>query len=245
MNNVAEQIEFDSLYHEFQPIQRIPGGKTFGYEALIRSKTGESPDFILQQYRYRNLLPKVDMWSIDHSSSVFFADPNIRLGDEVLFVNIYPSTVTGNAFPEFMNGFMLKFKPYCRRIVFELNESVAEGRYWSDPVFYRRIRELRRQGFRIALDDVGEGTTTFRKIVELLPEFIKLDKFFACGLSDDPNKQKLIRFFAEYCKDESLLILEGIEMQEDLICSSSLGVPLGQGFLLGKPSQLGKNVAAD
>ena len=238
MENIADLIEHNHFYHVFQPLCRLPEQNKFGYEALIRSKTGISPDALFQGALSQNRLLQLDMWSIDCAVSSFFSSPVIQEGDELLFVNLFPSTIVADTFPSFVDNLERRFLLFRHRIVLEINESIIEGQIWNDPLFIQRIGELRDAGFLIALDDVGDGTTTFRKIVEISPDFIKIDRFFSTGLSICKKKQKVIRLFVDYCRDDSSLILEGIERDEDLAHASLLGVTIGQGYFLGKPDRL-------
>lgn len=98
--------------------------------------------------------------------------------DGLLFINLFPSTIIADAFPLFVNDLRRRLLSFVHRIVLEINESITEEPIWSNPVFMQRIKDLRNNGFLIALDDVGEGTTTFRKIFEISPDFIKIDQFF-------------------------------------------------------------------
>jgi len=239
MENHTNLIENNQLYHVFQPLRRLPEQGKFGYEALIRSTTGIDPDALFQGAVEQNRLYQLDTWSIDHALSSFFFSPVTQEEDELLFVNIFPSTIIADAFPLFVNDVRRRFRSFVHRIVLEINESITEEPIWNNPVFNQGIKNLRDKGFLIALDDVGEGTTTFRKIVEISPDFIKIDRYFSKELSLCKKKQKVIRLFVDYCGyAESILVLEGIEREEDFICASCLGVPIGQGYYLGKPDRL-------
>ncbi|MCZ4141236.1 hypothetical protein BZG17_25725 [Escherichia coli] len=46
----------------------------------------------------------------------------------------------------------------------------------------------------------------------------------------------MVSLFVKFCRGEQLLVIEGIEHSDDLSVARSLGVPLGQGFLLGRPA---------
>jgi EAL domain-containing protein (putative c-di-GMP-specific phosphodiesterase class I) len=75
-------------------------------------------------------------------------------------------------------------------------------------------------------------------ILELEPDFIKLDRLFSLDLSKSTSKQKMISLFVEYCKNNTKLILEGIETPEDLAIAKCLGVDIGQGYVLDMPKLL-------
>ncbi|WP_230876255.1 EAL domain-containing protein [Paenibacillus validus] len=238
MENIANLIENNHFYHVFQPLRRLPDQGKVGYEALIRSTSGIGPNALFQGAIEQNRLYQLDTWSIDHALSSFFFSP-VAQEDGLLFINLFPSTIIADAFPLFVNDLRRRLLSFVHRIVLEINESITEEPIWSNPVFMQRIKDLRNNGFLIALDDVGEGTTTFRKIFEISPDFIKIDQFFSKELSLCKKKQKVVQLFVDYCGDaDSTLILEGIEREEDFVCAACLGVTIGQGYYLGKPNRL-------
>lgn len=237
MDYIAEYFMKKEYYHVFQPICSLPGRKHMGYEALLRNRSGITPDALFQSAMSKKNLPVLDTQSLLHAVSAFFQSSAAQ-ENELLFANVFPSTIVAESFPLFIEEIVRGFKPFTHRIVFEINESVKEGEIWDRPVFMERIAFLRNQGFLIALDDVGEGTTTIRKILDISPDFIKMDRYFSENLSVSEKKQKVIRLFVEYCRNESHLILEGMEHKEDVACAVELGVKFGQGYALGKPRRL-------
>ena len=241
MKSIVDLIEENYFFHVFQPIRHITDRRIFGYEALCRSTSGATPLALFQEAVNQNRLYQLDVWSIEHALTRFFLTQNRVDEESLLFVNLFPSTVIAVEFPSFIQNLSGRFRSYAHRIVFEINEAIAEQKVWDNPLFIRRLGELRNAKFRIALDDVGEGSTTFRKIIEIAPDFIKLDRFFSIELSHYEKKQRVIQLFVNYCTDtDTDLILEGIERKEDCECASVLGVTIGQGYFLGKPEPLNK-----
>ncbi|USG67690.1 EAL domain-containing protein [Brevibacillus ruminantium] len=238
MESITEVIENKQFYHVFQPICHLPEKKVIGYEALIRSLSPIGPEALFQKAIEQNRLFELDTFSILHALQTFFVSHQRQDKSVFLFVNIYPSTIVEDQFPAFVDNILSRFRPFLSKIVLEINESAAERKIWMNPLFTRRIGMLRKIGFMIALDDVGEGTTSFRKIVEISPDFIKMDKFFADGLEASVKKQKIVRLLVEYCQGEAELILEGIEHATDFSRAAVLGVTMGQGYYLGKPERL-------
>ncbi|WP_301169105.1 EAL domain-containing protein [Brevibacillus nitrificans] len=237
MKSIEKLFKEKEYYHAFQPICSIPGKERIAYEALLRSKENGNPEVLFQLVKETNALLELDTRSLYYAILTFFRSSD-REGGELLFVNIFPSTIVEATFPAFIQEVVRDFEPYLNQIVLEINESIMEGKIWNEPIFLQRIMDLRDIGFLIALDDVGEGTTTFRKIIEIAPDFIKMDRFFSQDLSVSHDKQKVVRLFVEYCRDASQLILEGVEEEEDLACAASIGVTIGQGYLFGKPGAL-------
>lgn len=95
------------------------------------------------------------------------------------------------------------------------------------------------QGFSIALDDFGAGHATLSRLVEVRPQFVKLDPALVHGVADDPMRTSLLRAFAGFAAEAGIvLVAEGIERAEDLAFVLAAGIPLGQGYLLGRPAPL-------
>jgi EAL domain-containing protein (putative c-di-GMP-specific phosphodiesterase class I) len=88
----------------------------------------------------------------------------------------------------------------------------------------------------IALDDVGFGRSCLESLILLEPHLIKVDKRCVQGAAHDRSRaHSLQRLLAMARTLGSDVVAEGIESQEDLKVLEDLGVPYGQGFLLGAP----------
>jgi EAL domain-containing protein (putative c-di-GMP-specific phosphodiesterase class I) len=238
MTNVQKLISQNDFHHFYQPICYLPEENVLGNEALIRSKSNLSPDELFQHAIVQNQLFEIDTSSIFQAISIYFSLIKFQEQDDLLFVNIFPSTLVEPSFFTLVKKILNQFGRFRGRIVFEINETIAEGPVWNSKYFMESISFLRKQGFLIALDDVGDGTTTFKKIIKISPDFIKIDKFFSEELHLCKKRQKVVALFVEYCKDNCHLILEGIEGKDELAKATSLGITMGQGYLLGKPNGL-------
>jgi len=98
------------------------------------------------------------------------------------------------------------------------------------------VRQLRAHGFRVAIDDAGAGYAGLQTMVEIEPDFIKLDMSLIRGVDSSIVKQRLVRTLRDFCRDAAItLIAEGIETHKQLDTLRELGVSHGQGFLFGHP----------
>ena len=92
-------------------------------------------------------------------------------------------------------------------------------------------------GFGFAVDDAGAGYASFALIAALRPSIIKIDRAIAAGIARDDAKQALVEAFVSFGRRiGARLLAEGIERRADLAMLSSLGVELGQGYLIGRPA---------
>jgi EAL domain-containing protein (putative c-di-GMP-specific phosphodiesterase class I) len=98
------------------------------------------------------------------------------------------------------------------------------------------VDRLRDQGFRIAIDDAGAGYAGLQTMVELEPDFIKLDMSLTRNLERSLVKRKLVGTLRDFCRQaEIALVAEGIETREQLDALRDLGITYGQGFLFAHP----------
>ena len=88
---------------------------------------------------------------------------------------------------------------------------------------------------RLAVDDAGAGFASLRHVVELRPDSVKLDQALVRSIESDPARQALVAgmlFFSE--RANCRLLAEGIETEAELATLAAIGIPLGQGYLLGR-----------
>jgi EAL domain-containing protein (putative c-di-GMP-specific phosphodiesterase class I) len=210
------------FHHVYQPIYALEDWKVFGYEALLRCKFFQNPESLFQFAMEKNRLYDLDTCSVQLALSSVKAS-------YTRFVNVYPSTVLHSFFPDFLNS----IQSSNRNIVFEINEAEKI----SDMRSLRRaIIFLKDKGYTVALDDFGKGESSLQTVIELEPDFVKLDRYFAIDLAVSKEKQAVIQILLDICQDKNMkLILEGIEEPADLAVAKALGVHFGQGYLLGKP----------
>jgi len=124
------------------------------------------------------------------------------------------------------------------RIVIELTEQVPVEDY---PALQRALAPMRSQGARLSADDLGSGYAGFRHLLRLQPDIIKLDISLIAGINRNHEQQALTRALLAFAYEVgALVIAEGIEEPAELNTLKDLGVPWGQGYLIGRPAPLPK-----
>ena len=90
---------------------------------------------------------------------------------------------------------------------------------------------------RLAVDDAGAGVANFNHLVELRPEFVKIDASLVRGVDTDLSRQAVVAGILHFATAaQCQVIAEGIETDAELATVTELGVTLGQGYLLGRPA---------
>lgn len=118
-------------------------------------------------------------------------------------------------------------------VVLEINERVAfEGRADYGAV----LRELKRDGFRVAIDDMGAGYSSLHSVVEMEPDYMKFDVSLVRNIDRSLIKRSLLETLVELAsKIRAEVIAEGIESETELLAVRGMGVRLGQGRYLAAP----------
>ena len=104
---------------------------------------------------------------------------------------------------------------------------------------YAAVRDAvaRTAGVRLSVDDAGAGYASLQHILELQPDFVKLDIGLVRNIDSDPARQALAAGLRHYAEQAgNTLIAEGIETAGEHETLDYLGISLGQGFLFGRPA---------
>jgi EAL domain-containing protein (putative c-di-GMP-specific phosphodiesterase class I) len=120
--------------------------------------------------------------------------------------------------------------------VFEISEQESIDNFW----LFREVRDYYGSlGFQVALDDTGAGYSSLEAVMELSPEFIKVDRAFVQGIDQDASRQELLRALHSVAnRIGARIIAEGLDTLEELNTLGQLGIPFGQGWLFGKATPL-------
>ena len=213
-----------------QPIVNLRDLSEVGYEFLSRSsiEVFELPDDFFRVCQEDNMLTLVD----HQCFKICIAAGRSLPQNLSRHLNLFPSTLLDIPIRHLLdvipNG---KSKSvYCIEI--------SEQQIIGDPSYLSNaVNELKQAGIRVAIDDVGFGRSCVENLILLEPDIVKIDKRWIHGISRDSVRKRSLKRLLNM--SEALgaeVIAEGIELEEDLEVLKELGVPYGQGFLLGTPS---------
>lgn len=217
------------LWVVFQPIVSVAGKSVFGYEALMRSAHPEfrSPSQLLDAAERTHALNDLGR-AVRARAAAGAAE---AMDGALLFVNLHPQDL---ADPELVApGSPLV--AMADRVVLEITERASLG---GIEQLAERIAELRKLGFRIAVDDLGAGYAGLTSFALLEPEIVKLDMSLTRGVDRSSVKQKLVGSIGALCREMGItIVVEGVETPEERDTLVSLGCDLLQGHLFGYPER--------
>jgi EAL domain-containing protein (putative c-di-GMP-specific phosphodiesterase class I)/GGDEF domain-containing protein len=228
-------IDDRALTVVFQPIFGFREGRIIGHEALVRGPEGsllESPAELFAAAALDNVGVELNIVCIQEILRAFSA----RGVEGSLFLNASPQLIMHAGLDQRRAArFLESLGLTPERIVIELTEdypSLDLKRVHEALMLYRSM------GFRVAIDDLGEGFASLRLWSQLKPEFVKADKHFVTGISEDPVKMQFLRAIQHIAENSaSQVIAEGIENAADFKVVKDIGIACGQGWFIGRPQE--------
>lgn len=228
---LAREISDPSTFFAVkQPIMDLRTDALYGYELLSRnvSSTLANPEDFLNFAMDAGLAHQVDLNAFGSC---------VRLCNEIspelsCHLNILPSTLFNTPVEELMN--QLPKKGSRRRFCIEISEKETIGDAGKMLVMVDRMRAA---GVRVAMDDIGFGRSCLEALIMLEPEVVKIDRRMVDKFADDPGRRRVLeRMLRVVSTWGAVTVAEGIEREVDLEVLREMGVPYGQGYLLGRPA---------
>jgi PAS domain S-box-containing protein len=210
----------------FQPISTlVSNAEPVGYEALTRFADGTPPARMFAEAHSVGM--GLDLEVACLTAALAAAE---TLSPECwLSLNVSPEVILD------MTELSTLLAGQSRTIVLEVTEHAEVGNYRAMRHAFRRLGPT----VRLAVDDAGSGFASLRHVVELRPQFLKLDVSLVRHVDRDLTRQAMVAGltrFAQRARCE--VIAEGIEERAELEMLRELGVSFGQGYLLGRPKSV-------
>jgi diguanylate cyclase (GGDEF)-like protein len=240
---VMRLIEEGRLETLFQPIWNIDAESLLGVEALTRPDPAYGLSGPAEAFDIAEQVGRV------HQLDVLCVENALRLAAELhpgtlLFLNLSPLTLDLDAEAEaWLAPAVERAGLTPQKVVVEVTER-SGGR--TERVV-KRLKHLREQGFKIAIDDVGTGNSGLEMLSKIQAEFVKLDRSIICAAATESSARAVLMAMATFARQTgAFVIAEGIEdedtlqflraINEEHELASDAIIQGGQGYGLGRPS---------
>lgn len=229
-------LEKELIKTYFQPIYSLSNRALIAYEALTRGPENSAlqrPEDLFSCAEAAGCLSELEILCRKKAIQRF-----AELGlPGFLFLNISPSTLLDPAHPQGETLRLLSDVGLAiERVVIEITEV---QKIEDEPLFQKAITHYRQLGFQIAIDDLGSGNSGLRQWSELLPDIVKIDRYFVDNCHQDSVKRAFLESIVALAQATGTrVVAEGIERLEELLFLQSLGIDMVQGYLLKKPQLL-------
>lgn len=210
------------------------GCTIFGYECLMRADVDGQmvlPGEMLEMARSSGLIFQLDLAA--RRSSILGASGHSI--EQKVFINFAPNSIY-NPYSCLDSTVRLVDEVGLKReqVVFEIIES---ERLPHGKLLGRIVDYYRENGFGVALDDVGSGYSSLQALMDLRPDYVKLDMGLTRRVHQDKTKATITRKLIETVQELGLKsIAEGIECEDEQRWVQSHGADFMQGYLFARPA---------
>ena len=209
----------------FQPIVALTDGAIFAQEALVRCRVDRlrNPVDLFDRALQEGAVGRLGR----NIREVTFA----RAGGQRLFVNIHPEELSSR-------WLIRPDDPMCLHdgdLYLEITESAALDYFDLCKSVLKEV--CARTGALLVVDDFGAGYSNLKRVIDLEPAVVKLDRALISGIDHSRRQQILVQQLVNTCEAlDAKVVAEGIETGDELSAVRDAGVAYGQGFLLARPA---------
>lgn len=246
LSELHDALARHEFFLEYQPICDAQGARVAAVEALIRWRKADGgvvpPDVFIPIAERSRLIVHIGRWVVEQVCRDL---PRMRaggMGELQVHINMAAPEFLDGGLPGELMAILNAAGVAPRQICLELTEGVVMKRIEKSlPV----MRELRRLGFEVGLDDFGMGYSSLSMLKTLPIGALKIDRSFIDGLPYDRDDGAIVRTILELGRNMKMrVIAEGVENDAQLGFLRQFGCTLIQGYLLGRPMVLERLIAA-
>ncbi len=242
LQNINQALDKDGFELYCQPIAPADAEfKEFKYEVLLRLNDHGKlilPEHFLTTAEHYELMPEIDRWVISTFISLLENnDLNYLENKKALFnINISGQSICDDGFLDFIIHEFKNSSVKPALITFEITETVAIHNYTSAVKFISDLQEL---GCTFALDDFGNGLSSFRYLKELSVDYLKIDGHFIRNIEGSISNQSIVDAISHMAQALNLkTIAEFVETEASWEMLKEIGIDYIQGSVIEMPVPL-------
>jgi EAL domain-containing protein (putative c-di-GMP-specific phosphodiesterase class I) len=217
-------VKAEELRVVFQPIVGMADGRAFAYEALVRCSRPElrNPLVLFERAVAAGCAGRLGRMIREIALPI--------AGNLPIFLNVHPQ--------ELQEGWLVRpddpIYAHEHDVFLEVTESVPLTHYELCQSVLKEVRV--RGGVHLVVDDLGAGYSNLKRIIDLEPKVVKLDRGLILGVDRSKRQQQLVSSVVRLCADlNATVVAEGIETGSEFSALRDTGVHYGQGFLFARP----------
>ena len=236
LRRAVETKEFELHY---QPIVQTRDNRIVTLETMLRWRHPVlglvRPEQFIRMAESTGLIVPIGEWALQTSMRQLSEWRASGYRELRLAVNISGRQLKQPEFVEMVRATLVENQLPGSAIEFEITEMSATQ---SEPAAVERLRELRKMGVRISIDDFGTGFSSVSVLKHFPVDALKIDTSFVRDLMLDPNDAAIAGAVVALAKSMGLTVIaEGVENPAQLEFLKEQGAEMWQGYLCCPPVQ--------
>lgn len=236
LHQLKAAIQDNTLEIWYQPIAHVKSGNFTSVEALIRLPDGKGGYFSAGQVialAERSGMVEALGDYVLHLACQFMQSHGEKLGLQHMCVNLSVQQLLTGKSAEHLLGIIHATGVRPDQITLEITESILIQSIERATV---TLETMRKEGIRISLDDFGVGYSSLNYLSNLPVDVVKIDRSLTKQIRLNPKQRALLYSIVEVAKINALMVVvEGVETEEDRTLIAASGVQYIQGFYYAKP----------
>ncbi len=224
-----------NLGSAFQPIFSLAHRRAVGFEALLRPQAADgSPLSPLAVFALAR--DEAEGVFLDRLCRVVHVRNFMARANDVswLFLNVDPMvTVHGKRHGAFFTEMLNRYQISPHRVVVE----ILEGQIRDESLLVDAAEYYKELGCLVAIDDFGAGHSNFERIWRVKPHIVKLDRSIITQAVANRTVRRIVPNLVNLIHEAgSMVLMEGIETEEEAIIALDSDMDFVQGFYFAKPA---------
>lgn len=215
----------------YQGIRDNRTGRIDKWEALVRLQHGGelyTPAQFLPAAELTGLMPAITREVVEQTVA------QLARCDGRISVNITEADLELGYLPEVLEAATRRHGVAPQRLMLEIHEGVSSG---SKQACVEQLQQLKRAGYRLAIDDFGTEYSNFERILELEIDLIKIDAKYIRHLHQDRTSYEIVRAIVYFARNAGIrTAAEFVHCAPVQTIVEALGIDESQGYLFSEPS---------
>ncbi|MBX0310926.1 MAG: bifunctional diguanylate cyclase/phosphodiesterase [Sulfurihydrogenibium sp.] len=231
---VKDAIEENRFLCYYQPIVNLKDNNISHYEALVRiiDKNGN----IILPFNFLNVIENTFIYTkltkavIDYNYNILKKHKSLKVA-----INLKQTDILNRSIVDYLLS-ISEEEDIAKRILIEIVET--ENLLTQERTL-EIIKQFKKAGYSICLDDFGSGYSNFVYLLRLNIDYLKIDADLIRNIANDNVSYEVVKMITQFCKKMKIkTIAEYVENEEILKKIKELGIDYGQGYLFSKPKPI-------
>jgi diguanylate cyclase (GGDEF)-like protein len=225
---ILNKIQEQKIVPFFQPIVNTSTLKTEKYEVLARIVDDGK---IWTPFEFIDHIQKIGL--IEEVTKQIITKSFPYAKEHKLSINITDYDLKNKNFLSFVVEECKKHRINPSQITFEILENISIS---EEDIIIENIQQLKQENFLIAIDDFGAGFSNFERLMQIKPDFLKIDGKFIKNIDTDKNSEKITKAIISLAKEiNTEVVAEFVENEKILEKIQNLEIKFAQGYYFSKP----------
>jgi diguanylate cyclase (GGDEF)-like protein len=226
---VKRALSENNLIPYFQPIANSKTGKVEKFECLLRLHNNNE---VITPFQFLDIIKKTKLYQHVTKRIITKSFETFASNDFVFSINLSIEDIMDESTSKFILD-MLKSSGIASRVIFELLES--EGIESFDEV-NDFIKEIKKTGAMVAIDDFGSGYSNFVYLSKLEVDIIKIDGSLIKNIDSDRQAQIIVETIIKFANQLNIkTVAEFVHSETVKQKVIDMGIDYIQGYYVGKP----------